>query len=506
MEKKTLIEENKFSNGSSEDRIKGKGTRKKKGAIEPVSLEGSVGSWEWNVKSNRIRCSQQVRSMYGIKTGEANAMYEAWERFSHRKDLQRIKEAIAHSVDQEKDLDIEFCLVWPDKSISWMFCKAHAGHQVEERRGIKKEPHQRTENNMRSPEMQKEDHQHYYISGDNAPVMIWMADVVGQPVYFNRAWLAFTGKTLERELTEGWKGDMHPEDVENFFSAFTLALDRKQEFSIECRLRRYDGHYRWVINQGVPNYLSDRTFVGFTGSCVDVSERIEVEKQKDEFMRIASHELKTPVTSIKAYAQILQAKFMKEKDPESAGMLMRMDAQIDKLTHLIVNLLDVSKIESGALDLRPEKFSINAFIYEIVEEMQRTTKQHKITPRLNKDVMAFGDQERLGQVLTNLISNAIKYSPQAEEIIVAAKPADNEIVISVRDFGMGIPEEMTSRIFERFYRARETKESKISGLGLGLYIAAEIVKQHGGKIWVESSPNKGSEFYFTVPASHNNVD
>lgn len=224
----------------------------------------------------------------------------------------------------------------------------------------------------------------------------------------------------------------------------------------------------------------------------------ELGRQKDDFMAIASHELKTPVTSIKLYTQLLYLKFKKLKDLKSAESVAKMDNQLNKLISLINDLLDVTKIEEGKLQFNLKTFDMNELIKEVVEEMQLTTK-HKIEKVLEKANLVYADRERIGQVLTNFISNAIKYSPQANRVIVRVAKDRKNVIVSVTDFGMGLTASEQKKVFERFNRAGQEGPGGLPGLGLGLYISREIIRRHKGKIWLESKKGKGSTFYISLP-------
>ena len=230
----------------------------------------------------------------------------------------------------------------------------------------------------------------------------------------------------------------------------------------------------------------------------DIAERIVADKKKDEFISIASHELKTPVTSLKAYTQILQSTFDDEKNEQAVEMLSKMDKQIDKLTTLIVDLLDVTKIDKGELIFEMEKFDFNEVVKEITEEMQRTTKTHKIILKLNPCDPIKADRNRIGQVIVNFISNAIKYSPRGDKIIIETFCEDNKVKLSVQDDGIGIPEEEHKNIFRRFFRVSGKDNYTFPGMGLGLYISSEIIKRHDGRIFFESDEGKGSTFSFEI--------
>ena len=231
----------------------------------------------------------------------------------------------------------------------------------------------------------------------------------------------------------------------------------------------------------------------------DITERKQLEQQKDEFVSIASHELKTPITSVKAYTQILGQRFRKAEDMKSVELVEKMDAQLDKLTNLIGDLLDITKIEAGRIQFHESYFDFNELIEETVVELQRTTSKHRITKKLQPGVTVYGDRDRLGQVLTNFITNAIKYSPQADKIIVKTDVDKNNVTLSVQDFGVGLSQKDQAKVFERFYRVGGSDQATYPGLGLGLYIASEIIKRHKGRIWVESKKANGSTFYFSLP-------
>ena len=231
---------------------------------------------------------------------------------------------------------------------------------------------------------------------------------------------------------------------------------------------------------------------------LDITERKKLEQRKDEFIGIASHELKTPLTSIKGYTQILERIIQEMGDEKLKTYLKKTNTYIDRLNSLISDLLDVSKIQAGKLQMNFSTFNLKAIIKEGIETMQHTNTNHLIKLEGSANITIIGDKHRLEQVFTNLLSNAIKYSPHGKEVIVRLYKKDNEIHVSVQDFGVGIPKEKQSKLFDRFYRVEETAK-QFSGLGIGLYISCEIIQRHNGRMWVESEEGKGSTFYFTLP-------
>jgi two-component system CheB/CheR fusion protein len=222
-------------------------------------------------------------------------------------------------------------------------------------------------------------------------------------------------------------------------------------------------------------------------------------EQKDEFISIASHELKTPVTSIKGYLQLLRHHFREEGNEKAAEMLNKADGQVNKLSALISELLDVKKIETGQLKYNEETFDLCALVKEMMQELLSFSNTHILRYKVEGNCMVHGDRNKISQVISNLIENAIKYSPAKSEVIIEVMATDGKACCRVQDFGMGIPKDQQSKIFERFYRVGGNTENTYAGMGLGLYISAEIVKRHRGKLTVQSEYGKGSTFRFELP-------
>jgi PAS domain S-box-containing protein len=353
----------------------------------------------------------------------------------------------------------------------------------------------------------RESESRFRTMADTVPVMVWVSDVGGYRTYFNRYWLDFTGRTIEQDLGYGWMEDLHPDDLQRYMDLYMASFSTRTEFKIEYRLRRYDGEYCWVLSHGVPFFSEDGTFVGFTGSSMDITDRVQLDQRKDTFIALASHELRTPVTSLKMNAQLLKRHFEKTGDVDVVKRLGKMDDQLSKLTDLVRSLLDVSKIESGKLDFTFTDFPLEALLVDTVDDLQQLYADHEIVlENLSalQGVKIHADRERLRQVLINLIANAVKFSPIGQQVRVGAELKGGHVTVHVQDHGIGIPPFEQDRIFERLYQVAHsgsTRAETYPGLGIGLYISAEIVKRHRGRIWVKSAIGQGSTFYFTIPLS-----
>ncbi len=294
---------------------------------------------------------------------------------------------------------------------------------------------------------------------------------------------------------------IHPEDRERTKQAIEKSIKNNTLYDIEYRtVNQNTQQCKWIRSVGRPSYGMKNQPVRFDGISIEITDEKTLEQQKDDFIAIASHELKTPVTSIKLYTQTLDVRLKKSQDVVSSALMNKLGTQLDKLVNLIDDLLDVTNMENGKLQLREETFDFNMLGKEIVEAAQLTTDVHTITQKFSTTSFVFGDRNRVGQVITNFISNAIKYSPHNKKIIVTTYKDTQKVTLLVQDFGIGISKKKQERVFERYYRVEELDHQKnYSSLGLGLYISSEIIKKQGGTVWVTSSIGKGSTFGFSLP-------
>ncbi|SOD20018.1 hybrid sensor histidine kinase/response regulator [Pedobacter xixiisoli] len=230
----------------------------------------------------------------------------------------------------------------------------------------------------------------------------------------------------------------------------------------------------------------------------EIEFRKEAEQKKDEFISIASHELKTPLTSVKGYIQLLERGLNKGDIETVKSHLSKAQIQLEKLNGLIADLLDISKIESGKLKFNKQYFDFDQLLDGIIEVIHQSNPDFNIVKNGMVSAKIFGDEMRIEQVIVNFITNAIKYSPGTSQATMTVRLQNNELYLGVKDYGIGMQPDQVKRVFEKFYRVEETSH-RFQGLGIGLYISSEIIKRHGGQINVQSVYGEGSEFYFTIP-------
>jgi|GEM_PF-1339201 len=304
-----------------------------------------------------------------------------------------------------------------------------------------------------------------------------------------------------REGYSSFFSGIHPEDLYMVRQQVETAIGGTNILQSEFRVIRADsGQTVWVSIYGRIITHIEGISIRMIGVIYDITARKKLEKQKDDFISIASHELKTPVSSIKGYSQLVLHALNEKGDTENVQLLKKMNGQVDRLTKLLFALLDSNSVLEGKLRLNPEPFDLNMLIEQEVMEQQLVFAGRRLVQKLQPLPIIHADRSRIRQVLTNLISNAAKYSPEGSDIIISTNDAQDGAMVKVTDFGIGISTDEQQRIFERYYRVSGEGWNRQS-FGLGLYISLEIIKQHQGSMGVESIRGKGSTFYFKLPYS-----
>ncbi|MGY3213081.1 PAS domain-containing sensor histidine kinase [Mucilaginibacter sp. HD30] len=340
--------------------------------------------------------------------------------------------------------------------------------------------------------------EHLRLLTDNIPQMTWTNSPDGKITFYNKRWYSYTGTKPVPGVYESFRFVIHPDDLKLTEDHYYKAMRTGEFFEFENRYRRADGTYRWHLNRGIPLLDEDGEILFWVGSATDIEEQKQAMDKKDEFIGIASHELKTPLTSLKGYIQLM-GMYKKEEVPAVIKQyIAKANSAVVKLQHLINDLLDVSKIQAGRLEYKMADINLAEMLNAGVENAIQMYPEYTIEHNIAAELPVYGNAERLEQVMNNLVSNAAKYSRTGSKIMIEGKVTDGNVRVSVTDEGIGLSAEQREKIFERFYRV-EDKTYSASGLGMGLYISTEIINHHKGQINVESELDKGSTFYFTLP-------
>lgn len=428
-----------------------------------------------------------------------------WAELLHPDDKEPFMKKFLTAFEKKESYDGEFRILNKEGTYSWLYARvqarfhpdgSYAGHissciDITDRKSNEKAL-QESEANFRQ-------------LAEEMPQKIVNTDADGQVFYYNKNWIEYTGLTLDELYGDGWSQTIHPDDLDQLTKKWMHSVNTGDVFEMEHRIRNKDGEYNWHINRAVPVKNDDGEIIKWIGAATEIQKIKEEEERKNDFIKMVSHELKTPVTSIKGYVQMLLSMLNGDAGGNVdtvpvTSSLTRIDEQIKRLTRLITEMLDLSKLEESKLYLNKENLVLNDLVKETVQDIGFTNKTHNIHIEELFSGSVYVDKDRIQQVIINLVNNAIKYSPQKNDINISiTQKTLGTIEVSVQDFGIGISKDQQEKIFDRFYRVNGTVEFTFAGFGIGLYITREILAKHDGTIQVTSEPGKGSVFTFTLP-------
>lgn len=326
---------------------------------------------------------------------------------------------------------------------------------------------------------------------ESLPQIAFTLDGKGTIEFVNQEWLKYSPNIASCPV-------IHPDD-QGVLDTWSLHQELFEPFEKEIRLKKLHANsYRYHLLKMTPVFKQNNE-IKWVGTLTDIDERKQLEKKKDEFLSVASHELKTPLTSIKAFSQIALRAMQDINEHKAYAYISKVKEQSEKLQSLVEDLLDISRLENVGLKLNIQKINIDDFLDKVLESIKMAYPNVEILhDRSSLNTIVRADALRIEQVINNYISNAVKYTPNCNEIILKTFVEGNNYRLEVSDNGVGIPHYQIPLVFDKFYRVEENS-SRFQGLGLGLHICKEIIQQHGGECGASSVLGKGSTFYFTLP-------
>jgi len=466
-----------------------------------LATEGTkLATWDLDLQSNEIIHSPRLAEIFGHDAGK-NLTHNDLRAQVNEEDRVAVVEKAFEEAMKTGVYYYETRIIKPDKTVSWVRTEGSVifdDNKIPVRMiGTLMDI---TDSKLYEQNLM-ESEEKFRLLADSMPQFVWSGDKEGNLNYFSKAVYDYSGLTPEQVRKEGWLQIVHPDDRKENIRQWLHSISTGDTFIFEHRFKRADGEYRWQLSRALPQKDNKGRIQMWVGTSTDIDEIKRHEQQKDDFIKIASHELKTPITTVKGYVQLLLKTHGAGNDSFLSGSLLTINKQVSKLTKLITDLLDVTKIETGSLSLSKEYFSIGEVIKEIAADIKAAHTSHAIIIHTNANPTVYADKDRISQVLNNLFTNAIKYSPNADKVVAEVNTSGNNVIIAVQDFGIGISPKDQDKIFERFYRASGKDEKTFPGFGIGLFIVNEIISLHGGKIWVESEKDSGSIFRFSLPVS-----
>lgn len=333
-----------------------------------------------------------------------------------------------------------------------------------------------------------------HFLADALPQHVWTATPQGNLDYVNKRTVDFYGSSFDDIIGWGWQNQIHPDDLPSCLTNWENSLKTGLPYQTEMRVKSAEGKFIWYLIRAVP-YFVNGNIVKWFGTSTDIEFQKKNEQLKDDFISIASHELKSPLTPIKGYLQLLQK--INSGNVKETSYINKSLENLYKLEMLISDL-DTSKVNADNVVFKKLDFRFDFMLENCVENFSQNISSHKIIITNCPEVIVNADALKIEQVVVNCINNAIKYSPNATQVEVNVKDNKNELIISITDFGIGIAKENLDKLFDRFYRVEDTA-MKFRGMGLGLYISHEIIKKHQGKFWVDSILHEGTTISFSLP-------
>jgi PAS domain S-box-containing protein len=339
------------------------------------------------------------------------------------------------------------------------------------------------------------------LAVEAANVGTWLIDEATRVFIPSARLKELYGYNADEEMSyEASLAQIDPKYRSKIAAGFEDALINHEQLHVDYPVIGFhDQQVRWVKALGGSYTDPTGELFHFSGVMMDITEQKQNEQRKNKFIGMVSHELKTPLTSLKAYVQMLHGWAKKQKDTFAVGALSKVERQVKKMQNMINGFLNLSQAESGKIRLNTHDFDLGELVKEVVGEIQIITSAHTINLLPCEEVIIHADREKVEQVIINLLNNAIKYSPKDTTIEIICQVTDDMAQVSIKDEGFGIAQQDIDKLFARYYRVDNKNNERIAGFGIGLYLSAEIIKHHNGKIWVQSEVDKGSTFYFNLP-------
>lgn len=520
--------------------------------LEQAQKAGRLGVFEWNIKTDSVWWSDQEEALFGVPPGQFKGEFKDWLNAVHRWDKRKFLKEIANCVKQKKDLDFEFRVRHPGNIIHWIKARGHMylkNGKPYRMVGI----HSDVTRRKQHEELLSFKAEASRILSSSLDFNATLTTVANLATEYIADWCVVDMVDKETKSIRlvaaahrdpkkaRWAKQIrkkYPVDM-NANAGLPLVLKTGKPVYIpylppdEVLKMAKNEEQRKIIRKlggvnsviivpitigrktiGAITFVSSESKWQYTPDDLEMAEQLAsraalaVENarlyenikretlRKDEFISLASHELKTPITTIKAFTQLL---ISIETNTISKEYLKKVESQVDKLTRLVKDLLDISKIHKNKFDLHKRKINLDSFLSTTILELQTIVKTHELHSTLNSQLEISADPDKLTQVITNLITNAVKYSPHSNIIKISCTRNNDQAEIKVKDYGVGINLEEQSQVFNRYFRANNGVRT--AGLGIGLFLSREIIERHGGTISLKSKPNYGTTFTILLPIS-----
>jgi PAS domain S-box-containing protein len=467
---------------------------------------GQMGAWEWSMETNRVIWSPGLEAIHGLQPGTFPGTYEAYWSDVHPEDRYKVEESIRHTLESGEDHHIEYRITCPDDSVHFVEARGklfrdETGNPLR-MIGVCADVTAR----KRAEQALRESEERFRTLADSSPVLIWVNGLEGCE-FVNRAYLDYLQIQPAEVKESNWQRFIHPDDRDGYVNAYRDAFANRETFIAQCRFRRFDGEYRWVKSVGLPRFSGSGEFLGYVGCTLDITDIKEAEerlreddRRKDDFLALLAHELRNPLAAICTGLEVMSL----AADPAQLSQVRAMmERQSRQLVAMVDDLLEISRITRGKLELHKTRVTLADIVESAIETARPAIDQarHELSVEVPDEKLEMeGDPNRLSQILSNLLGNAAKFTPDGGHIRLTLEKHEDEALLAVRDSGIGIPAAMQDKIFDMFAQAGHPLDRSATGLGMGLTLAKALAEMHGGTIDVHSEgAGKGSEFRVRLP-------
>jgi PAS domain S-box-containing protein len=461
-------------------------------AIESTRL----GTWDYDPRSGALYWSKECQDIYGLPPGQ-EPTFGTFSEHIHPEDHDWVQQQIKQAIDPEKGghYELSFRIIrFEDQKIRWI--KVHGTVYFDQGVAIRFIGTVLDITDIKTAEEQSAKLAAIIQSSDDAIISKTFESVITSWNTAAERIFGYTaGEMIGESIYKLIPEELHHEEPE--ILARLRSGRRIQHY--ETKRRTKDGRLIDVSLTISPVKDAKGNIIGLSKIARDITEKKLDENRKNDFIGMVSHELKTPLTSLNAIIQVTNAKLKNSEDSFLANAMEKANQQVRRMSAMINGFLNISRLESGKIHIEKQSFEIGELITEMISEASLTFSTHLIRFDQCPPITVNADRDKIGSVISNLLSNAVKYSSKGTLVEISCATRDEQVTVSVKDEGLGIEPEDLVKIFDRYYRVEADQTRHIAGFGIGLYLSSEIIQRHGGKVWAESEPGKGSTFYFSLP-------
>lgn len=473
-------------------------------ALEEAQALTHLGSWQWNVATNEITWSDELYRIYGLKPQEREIGFDEFIRLIHPKDRDRVQGIIGAAFQSGESFEFEHRIILPNGKIRILQGKGKSDKGPDggiiRMLGTSQDV---TEQKIADQALHLSDERFHAVTAATSDV-VYDYDLNEDVMWFNEALYDGYGypRKAVKQTQAWWLDHIHPEDQGRIEKSVQKLLTGKiSNWEAEYRFRKRDGKYVEVRDRAYVIRDHSHKPMRMIGSMLDITKQKELERAKDEFISLASHQLRTPATAVKQYLGMMQSGYAGELPESFMPFLSTAYNANERQLNIINDLLRTAQLESGQYTLIKEPNDVSQLLEEVIEAYRpvMSMRQQELKFAAAPDSVAAVDASELKVAFSNLLENASKYSPENSTITVVVKPAAKHITILVRDQGVGIDTNDIPKIFDKFTRLDNELSDTVNGSGLGLYFVKKIINLHHGKISVKSEPHRGSTFSIAIP-------